>query len=134
MGCPQCQSNEISDSGQCLVCGYQMEPERPAETAEAAGRDEGSSRSMIEMDYSSDAKAPEEKEDLPPWRQELSQRLQAIKQKRGNSGDAQPQAVVVPPVALPVKPTENPPARNSAPKLARTHTLAATRSRTALDG
>jgi len=119
MGCPQCQSNEISDSGQCLVCGYQMEPEKQAEAAEAAGRDEGSSRSMIEMDYSTDAKAPEEKEDLPPWRQELSQRLQAIKQKRENSGDVKPQAVVVPPVALPVKPTENPPAPNSAPKLAR---------------
>ncbi len=119
MGCPQCQSNEISDSGLCLVCGYQMEPDKPAEETDAIGKEEDSPRSTVEVDRSGNAKLPEEKEDLPQWRQELSQRLQAIKEKREHAGDAPPRAGVVPPIVLPVKPAENPPAGNSAPKLAR---------------
>jgi uncharacterized RDD family membrane protein YckC len=37
---------------------------------------------MIEMNYSEGAQEPFPKEELPQWRKELSQRLQAIKQKR----------------------------------------------------
>ena len=86
MGCPQCQSDEISPSGACLICGYRpaesstLKPEEgkaPSAAAEYAGGYSG----VIEIDYAgSAAETPES--DLPKWRQELSQRLSEIKQKR----------------------------------------------------
>ena len=109
MSCPQCQSNEISSAGICMVCGYQMpaspsvpEPESeeeetleetleeiPSETKKETQEEGYSFSGMIKMDYSGLASAPTPKEELPQWRKELSERLQAIKQKKeaiGTSG------------------------------------------------
>jgi uncharacterized RDD family membrane protein YckC len=89
MGCPQCNSNEISSSGICLVCGYQLEADKPAAEPAAEEKENGSFPGMIEMNYSEGAHEPSAKEELPQWRQELSQRLQAIKQKREIVGAAE---------------------------------------------
>ena len=95
MGCPQCQSDEISPSGACLICGYRtaesptLKPEdgkAPSAAAEYAGGYSG----VIEIDYA--GSAPETPEsDLPKWRQELSQRLNEIKQKREATESTRPE-------------------------------------------
>ena len=56
MGCPQCQSDEISPSGVCLICGYQIcgrssSKQNPKPQQEDAHGYSG----MIEMDYSEGA-------------------------------------------------------------------------------
>ena len=99
MGCPQCQSDDISDSGICLACGYvtsisdaAQEPECEIESSESASEAENSETQshsgLIEVDYSEGEPKPEQEEEKPAWRQELSQRLQAIKQKREAMGSA----------------------------------------------
>ena len=37
MGCPQCQSNEISPSGVCLICGYRVEAKPESGEQDARG-------------------------------------------------------------------------------------------------
>ncbi len=54
MGCPKCQCNEISASGMCLWCGYQVNT--PSEVSA--------------------------RKTQPQWRWELLQRIQSAKQKR----------------------------------------------------
>jgi len=86
MGCPQCQSEEISASGVCPVCGHlestdagtnadapQPEPD-PKENQNYSG--------PIEIDYSEGVQDQVEKEEQPQWRRDLAQRLQAIRQKK----------------------------------------------------
>jgi len=127
MGCPQCQSEEISSSGICLVCGFQIQGD-PARAALPAD-EKGSFSGMIEIDYSGGQQESSAKEEMPPWRQELSQRLQAIKQKRETNGLAEPskqEAVILPgslqsldgpPLAAAVpEPPAIPPPRTPAPK------------------
>jgi uncharacterized RDD family membrane protein YckC len=93
MGCPHCQSSEISPDGVCLICGLRLAADTPAQNPEAADlpapepeaaaeEDARSRPGMIEMDYSEGAQESEENAEVPPWRQELSQRLHEIKQKR----------------------------------------------------
>ncbi len=79
MGCPRCQCNEISASGMCLWCGYQVntpasEPDSgsPKNNGVSASPDTGSLHTPDEPG----------REELPQWRQELSNRLQSIKKKR----------------------------------------------------
>jgi uncharacterized RDD family membrane protein YckC len=82
MDCPYCQSDEISDSGVCLVCGRQVTAANPASISDSAEKDSENFPGMIETDYAKAAVKPSEKEELPQWRKELSQRLQEIKQKK----------------------------------------------------
>jgi uncharacterized RDD family membrane protein YckC len=97
MGCPQCQSDDISDSGICLACGYVTsirataeESARENEDNESASETDSSEpqthSGLIEVDYSEGEPKAEQEEDKPAWRLELSQRLQAIKQKREAMG------------------------------------------------
>jgi uncharacterized RDD family membrane protein YckC len=96
MGCPQCKSDEISPSGSCLICGYQIkedstpmkEDSLPTEAKPAEEEENQSYSGMIEVDYADGAPKPLEKEknELPQWRQELSQRLNEIKQKKESAG------------------------------------------------
>jgi len=152
MSCPQCQSDEISSSGICMVCGFQIpadssapEPELDGEealeeTLEEIQREtnkeaeEYSFSGMIKMDYSGIASTPAPKEELPQWRKELSERLQAIKQKKEAAGvpvvqmeskvssfsASQAQVVQPPPVQplpiVPAKPVEKPQMPKPAPK------------------
>ena len=71
MGCPKCQCEEVSASGMCLWCGYQVTQST-----------EDSEQDPQEHQDSSNASAEIAPEELPEWRQQLSQRLQSIKQKR----------------------------------------------------
>jgi uncharacterized RDD family membrane protein YckC len=100
MGCPQCQSDDISDSGICLTCGYvtsisgtTQEPEYEIENSESASETENqesqSHSGLIEVDYSEGEPAEEKAEEKPAWRQELAQRLHEIKQKRESMGLAE---------------------------------------------
>jgi uncharacterized RDD family membrane protein YckC len=82
MGCPQCESNEISPSGVCLICGYQIPADSSAEQSKIVKEEPSSHSGAIEVDYAEGAPESPEKEDLPPWRQELSDRLSEIKKKR----------------------------------------------------
>jgi uncharacterized RDD family membrane protein YckC len=101
MGCPQCQSDAISDSGICLTCGYvtsisgtAQEPESELEIGnnESAFETESSESQnhsgLIEVDYSEGEPTEEQAEEKPAWRQELAQRLYAIKQKRESMSPA----------------------------------------------
>jgi uncharacterized RDD family membrane protein YckC len=125
MGCPQCKTDELSPSGACLICGYQtkdntlptkddsspapiQEESSPTE-AKPAGEEESQGYSgMIEMDYADSAPEPPEKEknELPQWRQELSQRLNEIKQKRESAG-ATAETKSVPAPVVQAKPVES---------------------------
>jgi uncharacterized RDD family membrane protein YckC len=82
MGCPQCQSEEISASGICPVCGYVVSAEAAAPQPESDPKENRSYSGAIEIDYSEGAQDQAEKEAQPQWRRDLSQRLQAIRQKR----------------------------------------------------
>jgi len=82
MACPQCQSDEISPAGVCLICGYLINDEAAEPKAEAAGEDVRSHPGPIEVNYSEGPDEPSEKSPVPPWRQQLSQRLHEIKQKK----------------------------------------------------
>jgi uncharacterized RDD family membrane protein YckC len=92
MDCPQCHNNETNSSGVCLVCGYHTE--EPPKIIEEANHE-----------------SPSPKSDLPQWRQELSERLQAIKQKKDSNVKAAPP--VVPPAPVIDKPRHQP---NPVPK------------------
>jgi uncharacterized RDD family membrane protein YckC len=102
MGCPQCQSDDISDSGICFACGYvtsisgtaqESESESEIEKKESASETENSESQnhsgLIEVDYSEGEPVKEQAEEKPAWRQELAQRLHEIKQKRESMGLAE---------------------------------------------
>lgn len=91
MSCPQCQSGEIDSSGTCLNCGCQIPCESPDSKSESVESEsvEKDARNMsgtIEVDNSEGAPAPLPQDDVPPWRKELSQRLQDIKKKKDALG------------------------------------------------
>jgi uncharacterized RDD family membrane protein YckC len=98
MGCPKCQCEEISSSGMCLWCGYQI---NASGTETNPGREESSN-----YPESSELKEPSDpiqsaEEELPEWRQELSQRLNSIKQKRESPGNGPQNPSESAPVAKP---------------------------------
>ena len=83
MECPKCQCKEISASGICLWCGYQV-------TAQTAGSDAGTKEKQegpgsTETGDSQNPNAPDQ-ENLPAWRQELAQRLQSLKEEPAERG------------------------------------------------
>ncbi len=129
MGCPQCRSEEIDPSGICLVCGYQIHPIARGQEPESSEEEGSGFSGMIAMEYSGNAQEPPSEEELPQWRKELSQRLLAIKQKRGSSGvpgeqiestvpsPPAPQAQTAePPDFSPTRIADTSPVRKSAPK------------------
>lgn len=82
MGCPKCQCDEISASGMCLWCGYQVVA--PAAESETGSKENRDSPNKAETDNSRTSDESPQKA-LPQWRRELSQRLQSAKQKRKGS-------------------------------------------------
>jgi uncharacterized RDD family membrane protein YckC len=92
MICPKCQNTEIDPSGVCLVCGYPTDTAaQDSPGAKQRKKDvppQANLSGLIEMSYShapADSAAA-----VPEWRQELSRRLQELKQKQrvgpGSSG------------------------------------------------
>jgi uncharacterized RDD family membrane protein YckC len=96
MSCPQCHNNEISSSGICLFCGFQVEaiePDPPIGESENVDRPFAG---IIEIDYAGGPEEAEAKAEMPEWRRELSERLKAIRQKREQMAvTAKPQAEAV---------------------------------------
>ena len=90
MSCPQCNGSEISSSGKCLSCGYQLEGSVSEPASEPEATDHANSPGMIRVEYSGGTPANLPQEEVPPWRKELAQRLQAIKQKREAAGASEP--------------------------------------------
>jgi uncharacterized RDD family membrane protein YckC len=121
MGCPQCQSDDISDSGICLACGYvtsirgaAQEPESESEIENSESQNHSG---LIEVDYSEGQPAEEKEEEKPAWRQELAQRLHEIKQKRESMGLAgQFQARDIKPSIPPQRTQVNQPSISSLPQ------------------
>jgi len=89
MGCSKCNSEEISSSGICLVCGYGSEANATARSPEPA-RKESDQPGAIELTYCDARPQPSQEDQLPEWRQELSKRLQAIREKREKTGQPSP--------------------------------------------
>ena len=93
MNCPHCQSDDISDSGICLACGYVTSisgtAQDPESELEIENSESQSHSGLIEVDYSEGEPAEEKAEEKPAWRQELAQRLHEIKQKRESMGLAE---------------------------------------------
>jgi len=86
MGCPQCQSDEISPSGVCLICGYRIPAANSKEAeAESVQEEDRNYSGMIEIDYSEGKAEASEKSEIPEWRRQLSQRLHEIKQRKETS-------------------------------------------------
>jgi uncharacterized RDD family membrane protein YckC len=84
MSCPQCHNDEISSSGMCLYCGFQVEPGMPDPPIAKSEDEDRTFSGMIEIDYSDSAS--ESEAEMPEWRRELSERLKAIRQKREQMG------------------------------------------------
>lgn len=104
MDCPKCQNDDISESGICRTCGYVISVEEAAagtetvfepdpaggiaaDSAPEGEQYEPDAEDAAAGDYDADAaSAPPEEEQKPAWRQELSERLKAIKEKRESAG------------------------------------------------
>lgn len=114
-----------------MVCGYQVQAPDSTPALKPEAEDRLMQAGLIEMNYSEGAQESPQKEDVPQWRKDLSQRLQEIRQKKeiaetagkGTPIDSKPspapeaqiQTVAVP-VSPPPKPKEKPPARKPTPK------------------
>jgi uncharacterized RDD family membrane protein YckC len=131
LSCPQCQSAEMNSSGKCVVCGYQVQSSHSVSSLGPEAKDGRNFSGMIEMNYSEGAQEPLAKEEIPQWRKDLSQRLQAIKQKREAAGTVGPKAqmenraspaagpqiqAVASLATPPARPVEKMPMRKPAPK------------------
>jgi uncharacterized RDD family membrane protein YckC len=106
MACPECQSEEIGPSGVCLSCGYVL-PDSPSEAEIELESDESENPSGIaESAESEEAPAAAVENEVPQWRQELSQRLHALKQKRETAGAPVPAAGENKEISLPIRPAQ----------------------------
>lgn len=128
MDCPQCQNDEISESGICPACGYHVSEIESA--AESEAEKNNGPAGIVGIDYAEGAQDSVQANEPPQWRQELSKRLQAIKEKREAMGQsAKPgRAEITPPVPArhsrtepaqvitPTKFIEGAPPRRPAPK------------------
>jgi uncharacterized RDD family membrane protein YckC len=126
MDCPQCQNDQIDDSGICPACGYRT-PESELELDE---RVDLNPAGMIEVDYARGEHDSTPANEKPQWRQELSERLHAIRQKRELSDSLKsprieeksrsiphPPIPVIPPLTVPAtKFVEGAPIRRAVPK------------------
>jgi uncharacterized RDD family membrane protein YckC len=106
MNCPQCRNSEISSALICLVCGYHLDGK--AEITEEIGKEEAAPA------IPSTPSTPSGGE-LPPWRQELSERLRAIRQDKESRKSALPAIAPVASVDSPQR------LRNFVPQVRKTH-------------
>jgi uncharacterized RDD family membrane protein YckC len=90
MNCPECQNGEINSSGECLACGHQMPEESSMSERVFEDNMEDTERSIpegvVELNYSAGAEESSSQDEIPQWRKELSERLQAIKRKKHAAG------------------------------------------------
>jgi uncharacterized RDD family membrane protein YckC len=82
MGCPECQSDDIGPSGVCLSCGYVFPDNAPEMESESDNGESGISSGIPESLRSEESHPAAPENEVPQWRQELSQRLHALRQKK----------------------------------------------------
>jgi uncharacterized RDD family membrane protein YckC len=88
MSCPQCGHGEINAAGTCLNCGCLVSLDAPVPQSEPEEKSIHDSVGANESGNPIGTPEPPSCDDLPEWRKELSQRFQAIKQKREGMGRA----------------------------------------------
>jgi len=92
MSCPQCNSDKIGSDGICLICGATTTISAPAPVPVFPETSGQRPADAIETAQSGDSREPFPKEEIPRWRLELSQRLNALRQsKDAIEGAGQPQ-------------------------------------------
>jgi uncharacterized RDD family membrane protein YckC len=129
MDCPQCQSDQIDETGVCPACGYKANAAATAPPPESENTDLQSTAGASEREGAEGEPGGVPTGGKPQWRQELSERLQAIRQRRENadlSGRTTREAaasistrrisVVPPPVIPSVRVPEDVPLRKPVPK------------------
>jgi uncharacterized RDD family membrane protein YckC len=97
MNCPHCLVIEIDATGSCPRCGHRIAVEAPESGRADPGTPptEGADAVREEQEdvpATGDADGPEVSaaEEIPGWRKELSERLRAIKEKKGAAASAPP--------------------------------------------
>ena len=95
MACPQCQGDEISPAGLCLICGYQVNAKPEERIPEIESREEPGRSGPIEVNYTEGEPASDNGE-VPPWRQQLSQRLHEIRQRKESMAATQQERTASP--------------------------------------
>lgn len=128
MDCPQCQSDQIDGTGVCPACGYRT-PAVAAQSPESTSTDLQSSGGPNEGEGAEGAPDRVPTREKPQWQQELSERLQAIRQRRENADlsgrttreTAAPystprMSIVPPPVVPPIRLPEDVPLRKPVPR------------------
>jgi uncharacterized RDD family membrane protein YckC len=80
MKCPRCLKDTLNSDGICTACDFREE-KTPLEM-ETAGSPSGNAGEGTEKAPAADTAPNQGEETLPPWRQELSQKLAALKQKK----------------------------------------------------
>ncbi len=94
MLCPQCKKAEIGPTGVCPVCGYKLAQTANGEPAQEA---EGNANALeTQNSHSINQEPAPPGGGLPAWREELSRRLEEIKQKREATAAAGRQAAKIP--------------------------------------
>jgi len=97
MECPRCYTEGFSSDGICRACNYKV-VQKETSTEPEPGEDKS-----VHSPHNSREKAPEntetdpQKEELPPWRQELTERLTALKHEKETANrNKKPQIVNTP--------------------------------------
>lgn len=86
MECPRCKKDEVGPDGICLACNYKV-----ARTETFAEPESGVNESQNSPD---ETVSPTTEEEMSPWRQQLAERLAALKENREKTeGVRQPQSV-----------------------------------------
>ena len=104
MNCPKCGKDNFDESGNCPSCGYTAGGSYSTPAAHRTSEPESTYLGAIPVDLS--GPSGEEGGELPPWRQELSRRLQEIKRKR-EGGDQPDAAADEPPPPFPSEKEES---------------------------
>ena len=100
MECPRCGKDEFSSDGTCLACNHKIEPQENAAEPEAV-KDENGSSGLNSGDNPADGTPPPDREDeVPSWRKELTQRLEALRNDR-KTGESSSKTEKTPPPSVP---------------------------------
>lgn len=116
MECPRCRKDTLSSDGICPACNYKVTPMDRSIESEFNGEKARNASQSAEEGISVDKPSPGAREELPPWRKELAQRLTDIKQKK--EVDENPVRSQSPDFAPTLPASPEPPKRQSLPKVA----------------
>jgi len=87
MECPRCRHKEFSSDGTCLSCNYKLKLYKTDPESEKEGS--GSPHPGDGKNIAQDEHSPQNGSEIPPWRQELAQRLEALKNAKNPESSGQ---------------------------------------------